>query len=51
MIEKHIKTCLFLNKNLKEFIDDLNYGAPKCKIILVEPNESNDYKDTFYARL
>ena len=43
---KHIKPVIF-EQNLKEFIDDLNYGAPKCKIILVEPNESNDYKDTF----
>lgn len=33
--------------NLNDFIEDINYGVTNCKIILVEPNESNDYAATY----
>jgi len=42
---RSIKPAIF-ELNLNDFIHDLNYGSPKCKIILVEPNESFDYMET-----
>lgn len=42
---KTIKPAIF-KKDLDNFISDIKHGAPKCKIILVEPNESNDYLST-----
>mgnify|MGYP003624527061 FL=1 len=44
--KNNIKPAIF-KEDLNSFIDDLKHGAPKCKIILVEPNESNDYKATY----
>ncbi len=43
---RQIKPEIF-KQNLKEFIEDVHSGAPKCKVILVEPNESFDYLKTY----
>ncbi|MDO6489760.1 MAG: SGNH/GDSL hydrolase family protein [Cellulophaga sp.] len=46
---KTVKPRVF-ERNLKDYIADIGYGAPNCKIILVEPNESKDYLNTFMPK-
>lgn len=43
---KTIEPELF-KKHLIDFISDLKSTVPDCKLILVEPNESEDFKKTF----